>query len=328
MGKKPRAVDLFAGCGGLTAGLKRAGFEIVSAVEVDERTASTYLSNHPEVKLLQRDILSVTAEELLPKDRGSIDLVVGCPPCQGFSRVRRRNRPEASPDDRNDLVHEFGRLVEGLAPAAVFMENVPGIERDARFHDFLGRLEQMGYKVAWEILELSDYGIPQRRKRVVVLAGKGFSIPMPRPCRKKRTVREAIGGLPPPRKSRNPLHRQVTQHDALMLERISAVPKNGGSRCSWPEQLRLACHDRFTGFQDVYGRMAWDEPAPTITGGCINEGCGWFGLPIHLSIRRGSTPGGCRHTTRPFPVRSSGCSDPNHCKDGMSTKDIGSPHAE
>jgi DNA (cytosine-5)-methyltransferase 1 len=271
-----RAVDLFAGCGGLSAGLRRAGFEIVSAVEIDKLAASTYRANHSKVNLIERDIAKVDPIELLPEDGGKIDLVAGCPPCQGFSRVRRRNRSAAAEDPRNGLVAEFLRMVEKLDPGAVFMENVPGIENDPRFDDFLGRLKELGYIPESETLELSDYGVPQRRSRVVVLAGKEFAIPMPRPRRTSRRVRTAIAGLPEPAQSRNPLHNQVTQHDELALERIRAVPKDGGSRRAWPEELRLKCHSHCDGFLDVYGRMAWDDLAPTITGGCINASKGRF----------------------------------------------------
>jgi DNA (cytosine-5)-methyltransferase 1 len=189
-----RGTDLFAGCGGLTDGLKRAGLNIVSAVELDELAASTYKRNHPEVNLIHQDIREIDAEKLLPVGSNTIDLVAGCPPCQGFSRVRRRNRPRAAPDDRNGLIIQFQRIVEELRPTAVFMENVPGIEEDDRFLAFLERLEELGYSVNWDIVELSEYGVPQRRSRVVVLAGKGFTILMPRAKRKLRTVRRRKGG--------------------------------------------------------------------------------------------------------------------------------------
>ena len=276
MRKRWRAIDLFAGCGGLSAGLKLAGFNIVSAVEIDPLAASTYSHNHPKVNLIPRDIMLVSPAELLPDDGGMIDLIAGCPPCQGFSRVRRRNRSKAAADSRNGLIAEFQRIVEQLKPAAVFMENVPGIEKDRRFDAFLARLEQLEYIVNCETLELSEFGVPQRRSRVVVLAGKGFIIPMPRPRRTCRTVRTAIGNLPPPAESSNPLHNQITQHDERALERIRAVQKDGGSRHSWPDELRLSCHDACNGFRDVYGRMAWDGLSPTITGGCINASKGRF----------------------------------------------------
>jgi DNA (cytosine-5)-methyltransferase 1 len=278
-------VDLFAGCGGLTAGLKRAGFKVESAVEIDDLAVSTYASNHPEVTLLHKDIVEIQWQDLIPKGGGSIDLVAGCPPCQGFSRVRRHNRSRAAKDPRNSLIGEFRRIVEQLEPAAVFVENVPGIERDGRFHAFLARLREMGYTVNWDTLELSDYGVPQWRSRVVVLAGKGFAISMPRRGWKQRTVRDAIGGLPSPGKSRRPLHNQITRYSKETVARIRAVPKNGGSRSDWPDEFQLECHEECDGFRDVYGRMWWHTPAPTITGGCINASKGRFLHPAqHRAI--------------------------------------------
>jgi DNA (cytosine-5)-methyltransferase 1 len=168
-----------------------------------------------------------------------------------------------------------------LKPAALFLENVPGIEKYHRFKTFLREIRKLGYLVNKESLQLSDFAVPQRRRRIVVLAGLGFEIEMPAPARtrERRDVRWAIGHLPPPSKSRNRLHRETTQHDAKMLERIAAVPKDGGSRFDWPDSLALACHEDTDGFKDVYGRMSWDDPSPTITGGCINASKGRFVHP-------------------------------------------------
>lgn len=279
MRRIPRAIDLFAGCGGLSHGLRRAGFKVVSAVEADKLAVSTYRANHDGVKLIHDDIRNVTGGQLLVSE-DKIDVIAGCPPCQGFSRVRRRNRKRAARDDRNDLLAEFTRIVEEVQPTSIFMENVPGIEHDKRFQAFLNRLQTLGYIVTWELLDLADYGVPQWRKRVVVLAGKGFAIAMPRPCRQLRTVGSAIQSLPPPEQSRNRLHRVTTRHAPATLARIQAVPKNGGSRSAWPDELRLQCHDACDGFKDVYGRLAWNEPAPTITGGCINASKGRFLHPV------------------------------------------------
>ncbi len=274
--KQWTAIDLFGGCGGLTAGLKRAGFRVISSVEFDPLAAATYSANHPKVTVLPKNIRNVPSTAFLTKGVDSVDLVAGCPPCQGFSRVRRRNRPRARRDDRNSLILEYQRVVEDLQPRAVFMENVPGIELDYRFKRFVSRLVELGYAVNWDLVQLANHGVPQRRNRVVLLAGKGFNISLPRASRNQRTVRQAIESLPLPRESRNRLHNLVTCHDKGILERIRAVPRNGGSRSAWAENLRLQCHTDCDGFKDVYGRMAWDEPAPTITGGCINASKGRF----------------------------------------------------
>ncbi|PYS21327.1 MAG: hypothetical protein DMF72_17725, partial [Acidobacteria bacterium] len=169
--------------------------------------------------------------------------------------------------------------MEELLPADVFLENVPGIENYHRFKSFLTLLRRLGYHVNIQPLELSDYAVPQRRRRVVVLAGHGFDIRLPKKAKVGKTVRSVIGDLPLPENSRNRLHRETTQHSPLMLKRIRAVPKDGGSRSDWSEDLELNCHSTFEGFKDVYGRMAWDKRSPTITGGCINASKGRFVHP-------------------------------------------------
>src|SRR6266498_1153191 len=163
------AIDLFGGCGGLTSGLKRAGFRVISSVELDTLATATYKANHPEVKVFERDIREIDSLAFLGGGVESIDLVAGCTPCQGFSRVRLRNRPRARRDDRNSLIMEYQRVVEDLKPRAVFMENVPGIEGDYRFKRFVARLMELGYQVSLELVQLAQHGVPQRRNRVVVL---------------------------------------------------------------------------------------------------------------------------------------------------------------
>ena len=277
MARQWTAVDLFAGCGGLSRGIARAGFTIVSAVEIDELAARTYKLNHGNVEnVLCRDIRLVKRRDLLPAAGGEIDLVAGCPPCQGFSRVRRKNRTRSSKDSRNSLIDDFRRLVRSLRPKAVFLENVPGIETYSLFKSFVAVLQHLKYEVACECVDLSDYGVPQRRKRVVLIAGRGFPISLPRKSIKKRTVFDAIGGLESPRRSRRRLHNYRTTRAPQVMQRIKAVPKNGGSRTSWSKELSLKCHKKFRGFRDVYGRMAWNSLAPTITGGCINPSKGRF----------------------------------------------------
>ncbi len=191
-----QAVDLFAGCGGLTLGLKRAGFRVIAAVENDDLAANTSARNHPEVELVKEDIREVWSGRL---GKGQdVHLVAGCPPCQGFSRVRRKNRRRSASDDRNWLIDEFERIVKTLLPPAVFLENVPGIERYYRFRSFLSSLRKLGYLVTVRPMELSLSGVPQYRRRIVVLAGLGFSIDLPRLAKIAPTVRTAIGDLPEP----------------------------------------------------------------------------------------------------------------------------------
>lgn len=272
---KYRAVDLFSGCGGLTEGIKRAGFNVISAVENDWLACNTYRANHPEIKLLEKDIRDIKGSDLLTNKFRKIHLLTGCPPCQGFSSIRRKNRKSSPRDRRNQLVSEFQRIVEEMLPPVVFLENVPGIENYHRFKEFLRTLKQLGYKVNCKTVDLCQYGVPQRRKRIVILAGLGFEIEFPRKS-KVKTVRMTIGNLKPPHKHNNKLHNQVAVHSPLMLKRIKNTPHNGGSRADWPKNLKLECHSKTRGFHDVYGRMSWDEPAPTMTGGCVNLSKGRF----------------------------------------------------
>lgn len=284
------AVDLFAGCGGLTFGLKRAGFKVIAGVEIDKKRAETYELNHPETVVFVKDIRAIKADDLsllLPPDQ-KLDLIAGCPPCQGFSRIRRRNAKRAVKDSRNDLVLEFSRLVRELRPRTVMMENVPGLEKDRRFATLVRSLRGCRYKVSWRVLDLAEHGIPQRRRRLVLLAWKGRWPPKLERILKgpHRTVRHLLEQLPKMPKAAKAIHQVRVRRSAAVLKRIKKVPLDGGSRQGWSEGLRLACHVESDGFKDVYGRMAWDKKAPTITGGCINPSKGRF---LHPSKQRAIT---------------------------------------
>nr|WP_281722821.1 DNA cytosine methyltransferase [Nitrosomonas nitrosa] len=285
-----KAVDLFSGCGGLTLGLKKAGFHVVGAVELDKRAVETFSKNHPEVKVLQRDILTIEGKDFLKHlgvQKGEIDLLAGCPPCQGFSRIRRRNGRRACKDHRNDLVLKFGELVSETSPKAVMLENVPGLEKDRRFSRLLGVLRRQGYKFSWRILDVCHFGVPQRRRRLVVLACKTRK-PYVDKIRTSgfKTVRQAIGSVEHPRKSKRPLHRLVASYSEPVKMIIRKIPKDGGSRSVLPSEMTLGCHQRLMGFRDVYGRMSWDAPSPTITGGCVNPSKGRF---LHPNQNRAIT---------------------------------------
>jgi DNA (cytosine-5)-methyltransferase 1 len=276
---RPTAVDLFCGCGGLTVGLKIAGFRVLGAVDVDPLSVETYKANHHHVQLWKKDIRELDPQELLDAlglEKGRLDLLAGCPPCQGFSALRTLNGAVKVNDPRNDLLMEFERFVEALLPRAVMMENVPGMANDQRFEDFNRRLEKLGYKGDYRVLNAADYGVPQRRRRLIYLAGMGRTVPFAAKSGERKTVRDAIGGLPKAGQSGDPLHDMPENRTPRVMEIIRLVPKNGGSRRDLPEEFQLACHKRCNGFKDVYGRMDWDDVAPTITGGCFNPSKGRF----------------------------------------------------
>lgn len=280
--RKPVAFDLFCGCGGLTLGLKKAGFQVAGAVDIDPLCVITYKANHPEVNVWEADIRRLEPGEMLRKlglEPGDVDLLAGCPPCQGFSTIRTRKKAVQVEDPRNDLLLEFQRFVEEIRPRAVMLENVPGLAHDDRFISFCRRVEELGYIGDHRILNAAEYGVPQRRRRLIYMAGKGMAIPFPPKARRVKTVKDAIGGLPKPGESGDPVHDTPERRTPKVMQIIRRIPKNGGSRTVLPEELQLECHKRCNGFKDVYGRMAWDDVAPTITSGCFNPSKGRFVHP-------------------------------------------------
>jgi DNA (cytosine-5)-methyltransferase 1 len=274
-----KAIDLFSGCGGVTLGLKQAGFHVVYAVENDPAAISVFRTNHQETTVSESDIRDLSPKAILDTlslNRSELDLLAGCPPCQGFSSLRTLNGSRYIDDNRNDLLMEYVRFVEGFLPKAIMMENVPGLLQNARFPTFLARMKELGYIGEPAVLDAADYGVPQRRRRLIYLAGRGFSITPPIKKLKHRTVADAIMGLPKAGESGDPLHDLPEKRSQKVIELIRRIPKNGGSRTDLPVEHQLACHKRCSGFKDVYGRMSWQDVAPTITSGCFNPSKGRF----------------------------------------------------
>jgi DNA (cytosine-5)-methyltransferase 1 len=276
---KPTALDLFSGCGGLTVGLKRAGFRVLGAVDVDPLSIKTYRANHKDVTVWEADIRDLKPAEIkstLGLRKGALDLLAGCPPCQGFSTMRTLNGAFTVDDPRNDLLIEFLRFVEALNPRTVMMENVPGLAEDERFEVFRARMEELGYLGDHRILNAAEYGVPQRRRRLIYLAGRRLEIPFANRAPKMKTVEDAIGGLPKAGESGDPVHDMPEKRTPRIMALIRRIPKDGGSRTDLPEEDQLDCHKRCNGFKDVYGRMAWGDVSPTITSGCFNPSKGRF----------------------------------------------------
>jgi len=277
---RPSALDLFSGCGGLSLGLKQAGFEILGAVEIDPDAIRTYEANHPDVPVKQVDIRKLSAMGLRRELRlrpGQLDLLAGCPPCQGFSTLRTRNGANRNRDKRNNLVHEMLRFARAFRPKAVMMENVPGLILHKPFDALCKGLRRLGYCVSFAVKDAARYGVPQRRRRLILLAGRGFDIEFAQESARIRSVRGAIGKMPNPGHGRDPLHNLPEKKRSPRVSRlIRDIPKNGGSRGDLPRNRQLGCHKRSNGFKDIYGRMAWNEVAPTITSGCFNPSKGRF----------------------------------------------------
>lgn len=294
---QPTAIDIFSGSGGLSVGLKRGGFQVVSAVEIESNAFATYKANHPEVQAFKQDLRTVEGKSLIAcSPNGRIDLLSGCPPCQGFSSLTARHKRT---DPRNELVLEMSRLVEEIEPRIVMMENVPGLPKKGAeiFNQFLQKLDSLGYISEWDILQVADYGVPQSRQRFVLLAGKGFPVHLPKPTHSKtcrdglkpwKTLRDAIGDMPEPivlaetQASGGPqrYNWHVVRSLAPNTLRILKAALPGESRLKLPEELRPPCHrNRSDGFNNVYGRLAWDQISSTITGGCTTVSKGRFGHP-------------------------------------------------
>jgi len=276
---KPLAIDLFCGCGGLTLGLKRAGFQVLGAVDNDHLAVETYKANHGEVVVWEKDIRNLSTlavKRRLHIRKRELDLLAGCPPCQGFSTMRTLNGSKRIRDPRNDLIDEFYRFVKNFMPKAVMFENVPGLMEDHRFKSLVNRLESLGYKGKYDILNAADYGVPQRRRRLIYLAGRDGQIEFAAKSKKRKKVIDAIGNLRPAGKSGDPVHDLPERRTDEIIKFIKKIPKNGGSRTDLPLEDQLECHKKCNGFKDVYGRMAWDEVAPTLTSGCFNPSKGRF----------------------------------------------------
>ena len=274
------AIDLFSGCGGLTMGLRQAGFEVLGAIEIDSGAVRTYHANHRKVLIKQSDIRRLSARGFrreLKIRPGELDLLAGCPPCQGFSALRTRNGANRNRDKRNNLVGEMLRFAKAFKPKAIMMENVPGLARHKPFSDLCKGLEALGYRITFAIKDAAYYGVPQRRRRLILLAGRGFEITFAPEQDSSRTVRSAIGRLPEPGTSRDALHNMPEKMRAQRISKlIRDIPKDGGSRTDLPTRRQLNCHKKSNGFTDIYGRMAWDKVAPTITSGCFNPSKGRF----------------------------------------------------
>jgi DNA (cytosine-5)-methyltransferase 1 len=282
------AVDLFCGAGGLTEGLHQAGFSVIGAVELAPLAAEAYRSNHPDVHLWRRDIRWLQPHKVLERldiAKGALDLLAGCPPCQGFSTMRTHRKQSSVVDDRNVLVSQFGRFAEALLPKTLMMENVPGLEDDILFTRLCRRLERLGYALRVGVLDASDYGVPQRRRRLVLLGSRVGPVVFAPPSAARATVKDALVDLLPAGQSEDPLHDHGERRSDAIRTLIKLIPLDGGSRTALAPDQQLACHRRQSGWFDVYGRMAWDQPSPTITSGCVNPSKGRFLHPTeHRSI--------------------------------------------
>lgn len=289
--------DFFSGCGGTSAGFERAGMKIGLGVDCDEDAERSFRKNFPRTPFVRKDIRKIRPSEIAPhveKCRTKI-LFSGCAPCQPFSS-QRGSKARRSTD--KDLLDEFGRLVKAFRPHFVFCENVSGLQRVGHrgpFGRFRTLLTKLGYSYTFEVVASQAYGVPQLRRRLILVASLEGEPELPPPThgpeagRPYATVGDWIRGLPRLKAgethAKDPVHRAAAL-SALNLKRIRATPP-GGSRLDWPKSLRLRCHTRRDSFghTDVYGRMRVDAPAAAMTTRCISLSNGRFGHPTqHRAI--------------------------------------------
>lgn len=277
-------VDLFCGAGGLTHGFRLEGAPVVAGIDIDPACGFPYATNNVGTRFLQRDINEVTTGEINALFAGATTTILaGCAPCQPFSTYAQRYDPNGK-DGKQDLLYQFARLAQGSMPDVIAMENVPTVAKHAVFHDFVDTLKRLGYKVWFDVVDRSRYGVPQTRRRMVLLASRHGDIRMIEPTiDKPKTVRQAIGRLRALNAGeaapRDKLHVSSTLSEKN-LKRIKAS-RPGGTWRDWPAHLVADCHRAESGrtYPGVYGRMEWDKPAPTMTTQCYGFGNGRFGHP-------------------------------------------------
>ncbi len=317
--KKIKAIDIFSGCGGVSIGLTRAGFDVACAVEIDEAAVNAYKGYHllKNVNVIKGDICQLSGAQILKASKLSNDdlyLLAGCPPCQKFSMQNRiNNSDESKIDEVKKLLMEYKRIIKEVYPPFILMENVPGIKSSFAgkiLKEFIDELEncdaqkQERYYVVSGVVNAANYGVPQLRKRFVLHAVRydiyekllecGIDLKLPEETHskdgkngKKRwiTVRETFEGLPKISAGERYSDDKIKNHYCANLspkniERMKIIRAHGGTRTALPDELVLKCHKTYSGHSDVYGVMNPDMPAPTMTGGCLSYSKGRFGHPF------------------------------------------------
>lgn len=291
-------VDLFCGVGGLTRGLINSGFDVVAGFDIDKTCEYTYTKNN-HVSFHHRNIREVSSKEITDcYDKKSLKVLVGCAPCQPFSQMRFKMGRKNTEDEKYNLLAEFGRLIGEVQPDIVSMENVPNIRNTNIFKTFLKLLKDNGYYTdGGNVVYCPDYGIPQNRRRFVLLASKLGEIHLIPPTHNSNnvTVRQFIGNLPAIEAGQidpnDPMHRSASLSPTNLRRIRLSVP--GGTWRDWPLDLRCDCHKKESGktYASVYGRMKWDAIGPTITTQFFAYGTGRYGHPEQdraLSLREGA----------------------------------------
>ena len=322
------AVDLFCGIGGLSYGFKQAGIDVKAGIDFDNACKYAFETNC-NATFIHQDISSVKKEDIEKfYDSDDIRVLVGCAPCQPFSTYTLNG--DKQKDQRWQLLYEFARLIKETQPEIVSMENVPNLlnfKKEPVFENFVKRLKEDGYHVWYKIIYSPDYGIPQKRKRLVLLGSKKGEIKLIDPTHKKEeylTVKDAIGHLEKINSGETSTKDFVHKASKLSdknLKRIRQSKQGGSWKRDWDEELKLDCHKRDKGksYGSVYGRMSWNEPSPTMTTFCTGIGNGRFGHPEQdraISLREAGI-------LQTFPIEYKFASSAENLKFTQVSKQIG-----
>jgi DNA (cytosine-5)-methyltransferase 1 len=290
-------VDLFCGIGGLTNGLQQSGIDVKAGIDFDKSCKYAYETNN-NAKFIGEDIAKIKGTDLRELwGNNTVKVLVGCAPCQPFSTHSNKLKDKENGDKWN-LLNEYLRLVQETKPLVLSMENVTNLANKDVFSNFIGGLKKLGYFISYKKIFCPDYGIPQKRRRLVLLASRLAEISLLPPTHDKKhylTVKDAIGNLPAVssgEKDKNDLLHFTSKMSDLNIRRIKSSVPNGTWE-DWSDDLKLQCHKKQTGksYRAVYGRMSWNDPSPTITTQFYNYGTGRFGHPEQnraLTIREAS----------------------------------------
>ena len=280
---KYSVIDLYCGIGGLTKGFRQEKFKVIAGFDFDKSCKYAYEVNN-QTNFYCEDLSLTNSSTINEKFiKGTKKILVGCAPCQAFSTYSQNNKK----NDKWKMLYSFSRIINDIEPDIVSMENVPNLKNymgGKVFNDFISNLKKKKYFINWRIVDSSNYGVPQSRKRLILFASKYGNVDFISPrVKDKKTVRDTIGHLTPIESGEiskiDSLHR-ARKLSPLNLKRINATPAGGGWK-DWPKELLLECHKKESGksFRSVYGRMRWDDLAPTMTTQCTGLGNGRFGHP-------------------------------------------------
>lgn len=302
-----KAIDFFCGSGGMTYGLSQAGIKVLAGIDIEPECRDTYELNNPGAKFIQADIKKFPIKKLAQltgiKKRDDNLIFIGCSPCQYWSNMNT-NRSKATAT--MNLLEDFKRFVDYYRPGYIVIENVPGILKETKgsvLPKFIKFLEDDGYKADYKVVNANNYGVPQTRKRFLLVASRvNKDIKLPEPERTKLpTIKDFIGkkngfpSIPAGHIDASDFFHTTATLSEKNLKRIRATPHNGGTRLAWkdnPELQLNAYKDKDDIFQDIYGRMYWDKPAPTLTTKFYSLSNGRYGHPEEdrgISFREGAT---------------------------------------